>query len=144
MLKFIITVILGFLFGTVLITSEAFSWYRIQEMFYFESFHMFGLLFSAIGTAAIFVFITKHKNIKSIDGEIIKVEAKKTNWKRSVFGGLTFGTGWAISGACTAPIYALVGFKWQVGLPLLLGAVLGTYLYSLVASKIEKNEIKKN
>jgi len=138
MLKFIITIILGFLFGTVLIASEAFSWYRIQEMFYFESFHMFGLLFSAIGTAAIFVFITKRKSIKSIDGEIINVEAKKTNWKRSVFGGLIFGAGWAISGACTVPIYVLVGFKWQVGLPLLVGAVLGTYLYSLVASKIEK------
>lgn len=138
MLKFIITIILGFLFGTVLIASEAFSWYRIQEMFYFESFHMFGLLFSAIGTAAIFVFITKRKSVKSIEGEIINVEAKKTSWKRSVFGGLIFGAGWAISGACTAPIYVLVGFKWQVGLPLLIGSVLGTYLYSLVASKIEK------
>ena len=65
-------------------------------------------------------------------------ETKKTNWKRSVFGGLIFGTGWAISGACTAPIYVLVGFKWQIGVPLLVGAIVGTYLYSLVASKIEK------
>lgn len=138
MLKFIITLVLGFLFGAVLIGSEAFSWYRIQEMFYFESFHMYGLLFSAIGTSAIFVFIFKRKDVKSINGEKITVTEKQTDWKRAIFGGLIFGVGWAISGACTAPIYVLVGFKWEIGLLLFAGVLLGTYLYSLVASKIEK------
>lgn len=138
MLKFIITLVLGFLFGAVLIASEAFSWYRIQEMFYFESFHMYGLLFSAIETSAIFVFIFKRKEVKSIYGEKVTVTEKQTGWKRSVLGGLIFGVGWAISGACTAPIYVLVGFKWEIGLLLFAGALLGTYLYSLVASKIEK------
>jgi uncharacterized membrane protein YedE/YeeE len=138
MLNFIITLILGFLFGTVLIASEAFSWYRIQEMFYFKSFHMFGVLFSAIGTAAVFVFIIKKKSLKSVYGEVIQLEPKKTNWKRSVFGGLIFGAGWTITGACTAPIYILVGFKWQIGIAVLLGAVIGTFIYSLVATKIEK------
>jgi len=138
MLKFIITLLLGFLFGAVLIASEAFSWYRIQEMFYFQSFHMFGLLFSAIGTAALFVFVIKKYNLKSISGETISVKPKNTSYKRSAIGGLFFGAGWAISGACSAPIYVLVGFKWQVGVSLFLGAIIGTYLYSLIATKIEK------
>ena len=138
MIKFLITLVLGFIFGAVLITSEAFSWYRIQEMFYFESFHMFGLLFSAIGTAAIFVFIFKKKTVHSIYGEKIVLKSKQTKWTRSIIGGLIFGTGWAISGACTAPIYVLVGFQWRIGLILLAGGIIGTYLYSLVASKIEK------
>ena len=137
-MKFIITLLLGFLFGAILIASDAFSWYRIQEMFYFKSFHMFGLLFSAIGTAAIFVFILKKKRLKSIYGEEIVVVPKKVNWKRSVIGGLIFGTGWAITGACTAPIYILVGFKWEIGLSLFIGAIFGTYIYSLIANKIEK------
>ena len=100
---------------------------------------MFGLLFSAIGTAAVFVFIIKKKSLKSVYGEVIQLKPKKTTWKRSVFGGLIFGTGWAITGACTAPIYILVGFKWQIGIALLLGAVIGTFIYSLVATKIEKS-----
>lgn len=137
-MKFIITLFLGFLFGALLIASEAFSWYRIQEMFYFKSFHMFGLLFSAIGTSAVFVYIIKKKGLKSIYGEEIVLVPKKINWKRSVIGGLIFGTGWAITGACTAPIYILIGFKWQIGLSLLIGAILGTYIYSLIANKIEK------
>lgn len=137
-MKFIITVLLGFLFGAILIASDAFSWYRIQEMFFFKSFHMFGLLFSAIGTAAVFVFIIKKKRLKSIYGEEIVVLPKKINWKRSVIGGLIFGSGWAITGACTAPIYILVGFKWEIGLSLLIGAIFGTYIYSLIANKIEK------
>ena len=138
MVKFTITLVLGFLFGVVLIASEAFSWYRIQEMFYFKSFHMFGLLFSAIGTAAIFVFIVKRKTINSVYGERIVLNAKKTKLKRSIVGGLIFGAGWAISGACTAPIYVLLGFEWKTGVAVFLGALIGTFLYSKLATKIEK------
>ncbi len=143
-MKLILTVILGFLFGLVLIASEAFSWYRIQEMFYFKSFHMYGLLFSAIGTAAIFVYFIKKKKLKSIYQKEIILIPKKINWKRSVIGGLLFGVGWSITGACTAPIYILIGLKWQIGLSLLVGAVAGTFIYSLIAHKIEKNEIRTN
>lgn len=138
MIKFTISLLLGILFGAVLIASEAFSWYRIQEMFYFKSFHMFGLLFSAIATAAVSVLWIKKNKPKSIYGEEISVVPKQTPYKRSVLGGLIFGAGWAISGACSAPIYVLVGFKWNLGLCLIIGAVLGTFCYGLLAHKIEK------
>lgn len=99
---------------------------------------MYGLLFSAIGTAAVFVYIIKKFKLKAINGDEIKIAPKNTTYKRSVIGGLIFGIGWAISGACSAPIYVLVGFKWQIGVSLFVGAIFGTYLYSLIANKIEK------
>jgi len=138
MLKFLITLSLGFLFGCVLIGSQAFSWYRIQEMFHFQSFHMFGLLFSAIGTSALFIFLFKRNKHKSIYGNVIVPEPKKLQWKANLFGGLIFGLGWSISGACSAPAYILVGLHWQSGLFILTGAFVGTVIYALVDSKILK------
>lgn len=135
-MKFIITLILGFCFGSILIYSQAYSWYRIQEMFHFESFHMFGLLFSAIGTSALALFILKKFGIKSVSGKEIEVKPKPTQLKANIAGGLIFGIGWSISGACSAPVYVLVGMHWQIGLFLLAGALLGTIVYGVVESKI--------
>ena len=135
-MKFTITLLLGFLFGSVLILSQAYSWYRIQEMFHFQSFHMFGLLFSAIGTAALFLWIIKKTKVKSINGNAIKVEPKKLNWKSNAIGGLIFGSGWAISGACSAPVYILVGMYWEIGVLLLLGALVGTFCYAILKNKL--------
>jgi uncharacterized membrane protein YedE/YeeE len=135
MLKFIITLFLGFAFGSILLASQAFSWYRIQEMFHFQSFHMFGLLFSAIGTSAVFLFIIKKKKIKSAQGNQIEVKPKKLELKANIIGGLIFGLGWSISGACSAPVYILVGLHWQIGLILLAGAFTGTVIFGLLKGK---------
>ena len=135
-MKFIITLILGFCFGSILIYSQAYSWYRIQEMFHFESFHMFGLLFSAIGTSVLALFILKKFGIKSASGNHIEVKPKPAQLKANIAGGLIFGIGWSISGACSAPVYVLVGMHWQIGLFLLAGALLGTIVYGVVESKI--------
>lgn len=138
MFKFFITLFLGFFFGTILLSSQAFSWYRIQEMFHFQSFHMFGLLFSAIGTSALFVFLIKRSKAKSIYGNSIDLQPKKLEWKANVIGGLIFGLGWSISGACSAPVYILVGLHWKIGIILLVGAFVGTVLYGLTENKLPR------
>ena len=138
MVKFIITLFLGFFFGSILLSSQAFSWYRIQEMFHFQSFHMFGLLFSAIGTSAIFLFLIKRSKAKSVYGNPIDVQPKKLEWKANVLGGLIFGIGWSISGACSAPVYILVGLHWKIGIVLLVGAFVGTILYGLSENKLPR------
>lgn len=137
-MKLILTLLLGFGFGQILIFSQAFSWYRIQEMFHFESFHMFGLLFSAIGTAAISLIVIKRLGLKTINGEEVVVKPKPIQLKANIIGGLIFGLGWSISGACSAPVYILVGMFWKVGGILLIGALVGTYLYGIVESKLPK------
>ena len=135
-MKIILTLILGFLFGNVLIASQAFSWFRIQEMFHFDSFHMFGLLFSAIGTAALSLFILKKFKIKSVNGNELEVKPKPTQIPANVIGGLLFGLGWSISGACSAPLYIITGMHWQIGLILFAGALVGTFLYGSIKSKL--------
>ncbi|MEY3237739.1 MAG: hypothetical protein RI883_1840 [Bacteroidota bacterium] len=138
MFKFILTLILGFAFGSILLASQVFSWFRIQEMFHFQSFHMFGLLFSAIGTSALFLFIIKKMKIKSIQGNQIEVKPKKLELKANIIGGLIFGLGWSISGACSAPVYILVGLHWQIGLILLAGAFTGTVIYGAFINKLPR------
>ena len=138
MFKFLITLLLGFFFGSILLASQAFSWYRIQEMFHFQSFHMFGLLFSAIGTAALFLFLIKRLKAKSVYGNPIDVQPKNLEWKANLLGGLIFGIGWSISGACSAPVYILVGLHWKIGIVLLLGAFVGTILYGLTENKLPR------
>ena len=137
-MKLILTLLLGFGFGQILIFSQAFSWYRIQEMFHFESFHMFGLLFSAIGTAAISLIVIKRLGLKTVNGEEVVVKPKPIQLQANIIGGLIFGLGWSISGACSAPVYILVGMFWKVGGILLIGALVGTYLYGIVESKLPK------
>lgn len=137
MVRFIVSLLLGVYFGFILILSEAFSWCRIQEMFHFESFHMFGVLFSAIVTAMISVLLLKKRKVKSVFGNVVKTERKPLNWTSNVVGGLIFGIGWAISGACSGPLFVLVGLEWEIGLAGILGALLGALIYGSVSVKLK-------
>ena len=134
-MKFILTLILGFAFGTVLLATQAFSWFRIQQMFRFESFHMYGVLFSAIVTAAISLIIIKKFKVKSINGNPIEVTPKKLDLKANIIGGLLFGIGWGLTGACSAPLYILIGLHYKIGIALFLGAMVGVYLFGIFDSR---------
>jgi uncharacterized membrane protein YedE/YeeE len=137
-MKNLISLIIGFGFGLVLISSEAFHWYRIQEMFRFRSFHMYGVLFSAILTAAISIIIIRRFKIKSINGKIFEKSQKEFKPVSNSIGGLIFGIGWAITGACAAPMYILIGFNWKIGLIALAGALSGTLLFGLLKNKFSQ------
>lgn len=118
----------GMLFGIILVKSEVISWYRIQEMFRLQSFHMFGVIGSAVITGIISVWLIKKFNVKSIHGEEIKLPQKKFN-KGQIYGGLIFGFGWAITGACPGPLFALIGSGFTVIIITLLSAIAGTWVY---------------
>jgi hypothetical protein len=127
---------LGSLFGTVLTEAQAVSWYRIQEMFYFQSFHMYGLLGSAIATGALSLWIIRKFKIKSIHHNPIEVKDKPFQWKANLVGGIIFGLGWGLTGACSAPLFITLGIDWKIGILLLIGALIGTYLYATVKDKL--------
>jgi len=130
------SIAIGIYFGVVLTEAQAISWYRIQEMFYFKSFHMYGLLGSAIATGAISLWLIKKFKIKSIKHNEIEVKDKPFQWKANFGGGILFGLGWGLTGACSAPLFISIGLDWKIGLILLLGALIGTYLYAIVKDKI--------
>ena len=124
-LKFVLA---GTIFGFVLTKSEAISWHRIQEMFQFQSFHMYGLMFSAVLVGMISIALIKRFKVRTVDGQPITIEPKQFTWG-NVFGGLIFGLGWAMTGACPGPLYALVGAGvWPIAVAL-LAAVAGTWTY---------------
>lgn len=127
--------IIGILFGIVFVKSEVVSWYRIQEMFRLQSFHMYGIIGSAVVTGMISVFLIKKFNIKTIYGEPIKIAPKTFN-KGQIFGGLMFGLGWAITGACPGPLYAQIGTGATVVAVTLLSAIAGTWVYGLLREKL--------
>ena len=129
-------VIVGFVFGIVLTKAEAVSWYRIYEMFQFQSFHMYGIITVAILTGLVGIQIIKRKQLKDIDGNLIIIQDKERGNMRYWIGGILFGLGWAMVGACPGPIFILLGAGfWSVGL-VLFGAVFGTFLYGLVKDKL--------
>lgn len=132
-LKFLLV---GFIFGIVLTKSEAVSWYRIYEMFQFQSFHMYGIITTAIITGVIGIQIIKRKNIKDIDGQAIVIADKENSNSRYWIGGILFGLGWALVGACPGPIYILIGAGFWSIFIVLFGALLGTYLYGVFKSKL--------
>ena len=128
--------LVGFVFGIVLTKSEAVSWYRIYEMFQFQSFHMYGIITVAILTGIIGIQIIKRNNIKDIKGESIEIPDKEKGSVRYWIGGLFFGLGWALVGSCPGPIFILLGAGfWTVSI-VLFGALLGTYLYGLLKNKL--------
>lgn len=123
--------IVGFVFGIVLTKSEAVSWYRIYEMFQFESFHMYGIIMTAVITGLIGIQLIKKYNIKDSKGLPIAIQDKEKGTFRYWIGGLFFGLGWAMVGACPGPIFILLGSGFlSVGL-ILIGALLGTFLYGV-------------
>ncbi len=125
----------GVLFGIILVKSEVISWFRIQEMFHLQSFHMYGVIGSAVVTGIISVFIIKKLNIKTIYGEKIELPAKKFN-KGQIYGGLLFGFGWALTGACPGPMFAQIGTGALVIIVSLLSAIAGTWVYGLLREKL--------
>lgn len=127
--------VVGILFGIVFVKAEVVSWFRIQEMFRFQSFHMFGIIGSAIAVAMISVFIIKKFNIKTIHGEEVYIP-KKTFNKGQIYGALIFGFGWAITGACPGPLFAQIGTGATVVIVTLLSAVLGTWVYGYFREKL--------
>lgn len=127
--------IVGILFGIVFVKSEVVSWFRIQEMFRLQSFHMYGIIGSAIAVAMLSIFIIKRFNIKTIYGEDIILSPKKFN-KGQIYGGLIFGLGWALTGACPGPLFAQIGTGATVVIVTLLSAVAGTWVYGYFREKL--------
>lgn len=127
--------IVGVLFGIVFVKAEVVSWFRIQEMFRLQSFHMYGIIGSAILVGAVSVWIIKKFNIKTIYGESISISPKKFN-KGQIFGGLIFGFGWAITGACPGPLFAQIGTGALVIIVTLLSAIAGTWVYGYFREKL--------
>lgn len=124
--------IVGIAFGIILTKSEVISWYRIQEMFRFQSFHMYGVLGTAVGLGVILVALLKKFQVKSIHGEPIIVPEKTFSVYRYLFGGTIFGMGWAMTGACPGPLYILVGNGITVFVVVIASALLGTWVYGMV------------
>ena len=127
--------VLGILFGFIFIKAEVISWFRIQEMFRLQSFHMYGIIGSAILVAMISIFIIKKFNIKTIYGEEIIFHKKKFN-KGQIYGGLIFGLGWAVTGACPGPLFAQIGTGATVIVVTLLSAIAGTWVYGYFREKL--------
>ncbi len=127
--------IVGILFGIIFVKAEIISWFRIQEMFRLESFHMYGVIGSAIATAMLSLFIIKKLKLKSIYGEPIKIANKEFN-KGNIYGGLIFGLGWAMTGACPGPLFAQIGTGATVIIVTLLSAIFGTWIYGKFRDKL--------
>jgi uncharacterized membrane protein YedE/YeeE len=127
--------IMGILFGIILIKAEVISWFRIQEMFRLQSFHMYGVIGSAVVVGIISVFLIKKFKIKTIYGEKIVLEDKKFN-KGQIYGGLIFGLGWALTGACPGPLFAQIGYGSTIVIVTLLSAIAGTWVYGRFREKL--------
>ena len=129
--------LVGIYFGIIFTKSEVISWYRIQEMFRFQAFHMYGIIGSAVVVAAVSVQIIKRFKIRALDGSEIKIPPKDMGTgTRYWLGGTLFGLGWALTGACPGPMFALVGFGVPVMLVAILAAVAGTYTYGVLRPKL--------
>ncbi|WP_430467663.1 DUF6691 family protein [Winogradskyella ouciana] len=128
--------LVGILFGIVLVKSEAVSWYRIFEMFKFQSFHMYGIIGTAVATGVILLLVSKYKRIKTIEGSTLKVPLKQKGFSRYIIGGTIFGLGWALAGACPGPMYILIGTGVFSILIVIAAAILGTYVYGLLKDKL--------
>ena len=135
-MKAIKYLLVGFVFGIVLTKSEAVSWYRIYEMFQFQSFHMYGIIMVAIGTGIIGIQIIKRIQLKNIKGQPIIIQDKESGSFRYWIGGILFGLGWALVGSCPGPIFILLGAGFAPMILVLLGALLGTFLYGVLKDKL--------
>jgi uncharacterized protein len=132
-IKFILT---GLVFGVIMAKTEAISWYRIQEMFRFQSFHMYGIIGSAVGLGVVFVAAIKKFKIKNIYGEPIVFTPKQMSIPRYLFGGTIFGIGWAMTGACPGPLAVHLGQGVAVMAVVIASAVLGTFLYGVLRERL--------
>ena len=134
-MKNIVYIFPGILFGFILTNSEVISWFRIRQMFLFEEAHMYFIIGSAIMVGAVSILILKKLKIQSLNKQSLNFIGKEYN-KGTIYGGLIFGIGWAITGACPGPIFAQIGAGEYVALSTLTGAVLGAYLYNIFKQKL--------
>ena len=135
-MKYLKFIAIGFIFGIIMYKSQAVSWYRIYEMFRFESFHMYGIIGSALLIGIGMIQLIKRKKLKNIYGEEIQFTPKAKSVTRYLVGGGIFGLGWALAGACPGPMYVLIGTgAWSV-LIVLGAAIIGTFLYGILRKKL--------
>ncbi|GAA0741875.1 DUF6691 family protein [Gaetbulibacter jejuensis] len=135
-MKYLKFLLVGIFFGIVLVKSEAVSWYRIYEMFKFESFHMYGIIGSAVVTGILLLQLAKILKLKNIEGTQVNVPKKEMGLTRYIVGGSIFGLGWALSGACPGPMYILVGTGVFSMLIVIAAAIFGTYIYGVLKDKL--------
>ena len=128
-------VLVGLVFGIVFVKAEIISWFRIQEMFRLQSFHMYGVIGTAVVVGAISVFLIKKLKIKTIHGEEIVITKKEFS-KGQIYGGLLFGFGWAITGACPGPLYAHIGAGFYAIIIVIASAIAGTWTYGFFKEKL--------
>ena len=127
---------IGIFFGIILIKSEAASWFRIYEMFQFKSFHMYGIIGSAVGVGIVVIQLIKRMGIKSFGGKEINLSPKEKGISRYLIGGTIFGLGWALAGACPGPMFALAGAGYLPIIIVIISAVLGTFLYGVLKNRL--------
>ncbi len=132
-IKYILT---GILFGIIMTKSEAVSWYRIQEMFRFQSIFMYGIMGTAVISGIILVAVIKRFHLKDTDGQPIQFPEKDKRWKKYLIGGYIFGIGWAFTGACPGPIFILLGQGYTVMLMVIAGALAGTMIYGILRNRL--------
>ncbi len=135
-MKLLKYLLVGMFFGIVLVKSEAVSWYRIYEMFKFQSFHMYGIIGSAVLLGVIAVALIKLLGLRSIEGQKINIRPKEKGFIRYLLGGSIFGLGWALAGACPGPMYILVGTGIFSMLIVIIAAILGTFVYGVIREKL--------
>jgi uncharacterized membrane protein YedE/YeeE len=136
MKKYVSYLLIGILFGITMTKSEAVSWFRIQEMFRFQSFHMYGIIGTAVILGVIITALIKRNEVRTVEGSRITFSPKQMSITRYLLGGIIFGLGWALSGACPGPMYTLVGAGIPVFLVVIASAVLGTMVYGALRSKL--------
>lgn len=135
-MKLVKFILVGFVFGIVLTKSEAVSWYRIYEMFQFQSFHMYGIIMVAVLTGIIGIQIIKKYHLKDSSGAPIHIADKEPATVRYLLGGIIFGLGWALAGSCPGPIFILIGAGFVSVILVLLGALAGTFIYGVIKEKL--------
>ena len=131
-----LALLIGIFLGIIFMKAEVLSWFRIQEMFAFQSFHMYGIIGSAIAVGSLSVLIIRKLGAKSIEGNVIELNDKAPNYKSAYIGGTIFGLGWAMTGACPGPMYALVGSGTTVLLISIVMGILGVLTYAALRSKL--------
>mgnify|MGYP000737132216 FL=1 len=135
-MKYLKFLSVGVLFGIIMTKSEAISWYRIQEMFLFDSFHMYGIIGTAVVAGLLVTTFIKRKQLQTIEGEKIKLNPKNMSIPRYLLGGTVFGLGWALTGACPGPMYTLLGHGIAAILVVIISSLIGTLVYGILRPKL--------
>jgi hypothetical protein len=136
MLKAIKFIAAGIAFGIIMTKSEAISWYRIQEMFRFQAFHMYGIIGTAVLVGVVGIWTIKRFRLKDFEGQAISIPPKAPGFVRYILGGTIFGLGWALTGACPGPMFVNLGYGYGVFLVVIASALLGTLVYGVLRDKL--------